>query len=85
MKKNTVLVIALMISGFVIAQDGTKPKSAQTNKTEITYHSQAEKDKSISQQEARLKVNMADPTYPKDDLEKEKKALKESKKAKIKN
>ncbi|MGZ3901406.1 MAG: hypothetical protein ACXVO9_15265 [Bacteroidia bacterium] len=85
-KKTTVLLIAgFVFSIAAIAQDGSKQKPKEAKKNEIIYHSQAEKDKSISEQENRLKINLNDPTYPKDILEKEKQALKESKKAKIKN
>ena len=84
-KKTTMFLSALALTISVAAQDGAKKKAVETKKTEIVYHSQAEKDKSISEQENRLKINLSDPTYPADILAKEKQILADSKKAKIKN
>jgi hypothetical protein len=85
MKKSIILAIAVYLGIPALAQDGAKQNAATVQKKEIVYSTQSEKDKSIKEQEQRLKVNTSDPTYPKDLLEKEKKELSESKKAKVKH
>ena len=44
-KKTTMFLSALALTISVAAQDGAKKKPVETKKTEIVYHSQAEKDK----------------------------------------
>ena len=78
---NIVLALCFGLSLFTYAQEHPEQKSKTKSLTEISYSSQAEKDKSIKDQETRLLINLNDPSYPKDALEKEKQTLKDSKKA----
>jgi hypothetical protein len=87
MKKATkaTLFLSLCLTLFVKAQENPKQKTGTGSKTELSYNSLEEKNKSIKEQEARLKINQNDSTYPKDALEKEKQTLEASKKATIIN
>ncbi len=87
MKKaaKVTLFLMLCLTFFANAQENPKQKTGAGSKTEVSYNSLEEKNKSIKEQEARLKINQSDPTYPKDVLEKEKKTLEASKKATITN
>jgi hypothetical protein len=83
MKKQfvTALFFCLCATLSVHAQQNDTKKKALT--AEISFKSQAEKEANVKEQEARIAVNKTDPTYPKDVLEKEIKALEATKKAVI--
>jgi Flp pilus assembly protein TadB len=79
-KKLITLLAVACIAFHVNAQE---PSSSKEKITKISFNSQSEKELSIKEQEARLKINQSDPTYPKDLLQKEKKQLEAAKKATI--
>ncbi len=83
MKKQfvTALFFCLCATLSVHAQQNTSKKKALT--AEISFKSQAKKEASIKEQQARVDINKTDPSYPKDVLEKEIKALELTKKAVI--
>jgi hypothetical protein len=81
MTKKLITVIAVACIAFNI--NAQEPSSSKEKCTKISFNSQSEKELSIKEQEARLKINQSDPTYPKDLLQREKKQLEAAKKATI--
>ncbi|MHB8261461.1 MAG: hypothetical protein ACYDCN_15145 [Bacteroidia bacterium] len=83
--KKSLLILSIAFAISAKAQENPKQKTDVGSKTELSYKSLEEKNKSIKEQEARFEINQNDPTYPKDALEKEKQTLEASKKATITN
>jgi hypothetical protein len=82
---NKTLFTVFAFSIFALSLNAQEPSSKKVSSVKITYHSQQEKKESIKQQREKLKINKSDPTYPKDLLANEVKALEASENAIIIN
>lgn len=83
MKKQLYLNAAciLLCASVCFGQDNPV-KDGKVTKT-ITFSSEKEKSDAIKKLEEKINIDLSDPTYPKEDLEKEKKELMTLKETKV--
>lgn len=83
MKKHLKLILACFLFSSVglVAQDN--PAKKEKTQKSISFSSEKEKNQKIQQLETKIKTDLTDPTFPAEDLAKEKKELEAVKKAQV--